>query len=168
MANVAFRQNPDIDYLIWLWESYPIPTKQDWFKALNFAEIDEDQNELRRVKFYELNKEIKELQAVYIQHLKLKARNIIKTPIAAPKPIEIILSVSVNPERFNKVDVDNLAKCTLDALKEIAFDDDSQIVTLVVKKFIHVMEVDSIVIGITEITNERKGVSKTGFLFSEV
>ncbi|CAH0273220.1 hypothetical protein SRABI27_03553 [Pedobacter sp. Bi27] len=49
-------------------------------------------------------------------------------------------------------------KCVLDGLNGIAFDDDSQVSTLLSKKFIHEMKLNSILIAITKITDERAGL----------
>ncbi|RZK11042.1 MAG: RusA family crossover junction endodeoxyribonuclease, partial [Flavobacterium sp.] len=57
------------------------------------------------------------------------------------------------------VDVDNLAKCVLDILNGIAFEDDSQVTSLLVNKFIHEMRLNSILIGVTKITELRRGLS---------
>jgi len=64
------------------------------------------------------------------------------------------------------VDVDNLAKCVLDALNGIAFDDDSQVSVLVSQKFIHEMKQNSILIGITKLTHERRGALGNFAMFS--
>ena len=54
--------------------------------------------------------------------------------------------------------MDNLAKTILNGLIGEAFDDDAQVSSLMVTKFVHQMQVDSILIGITELTETSKGL----------
>ena len=75
-----------------------------------------------------------------------------------PSDVQVSISISVKEERYHQVDVDNLAKTVLDSLKTIAFDDDSQVSSLIVDKHVQEMNVDGILIGITKITEDRKGM----------
>ncbi len=78
----------------------------------------------------------------------------------------MIINVSTLERRYKEVDVDNLAKCVLDALNGIAFDDDSQVSTLISQKIIHPMKVDGLLIAITKLTATRRGFLGDPALFS--
>lgn len=75
-----------------------------------------------------------------------------------PSDVQVYLSISVNKKRYHEVDVDNLAKTVLDCLKGIAFEDDCQVSSLIVEKHIHKLNVNGLLIAITKITEERKGL----------
>ena len=83
-----------------------------------------------------------------------------------PNVVEVVISVSATEKRFKEVDVDNLAKCVLDCLNGIAFEDDSQVVTIICNKNIHEKKLDGILIAITTLTNERKGLLGDFVLFN--
>ena len=72
--------------------------------------------------------------------------------------VQVSLSISLTEKRYFDVDVDNLAKTVLDSLNGIAFDDDSQVSSLIVEKHIHPMKVNGILIAITKLTETRKGL----------
>ena len=75
-----------------------------------------------------------------------------------PNAVQVHLSISITEKRYFEVDVDNLAKTVLDSLNGIAFDDDSQVSSLIVEKHVHPMKVNGILISITKLTDERKGL----------
>ena len=87
--------------------------------------------------------------------------------IRKPHKVEVVLSISMLERRYKKVDVDNLSKTVLDGLTGVVFDDDSQVTNLIVNKHVHPMKMDAIFIGVTELTEERKGLSGDIFLFSD-
>lgn len=161
MANesVTFYKNPKIEILFGFLGGKPIPTKQDKFKPLKAVETDSEGNEIEIKYLYERKEDknsIQEMKELVNQNAAkaFKERGIIKKPAE----VEVILSISLSEKRFKEVDVDNLAKTILDGLIGEAFDDDAQVSSLMVTKFVHQMKVDSILIGITELTETNKGL----------
>ncbi|SDI65467.1 RusA family crossover junction endodeoxyribonuclease [Winogradskyella thalassocola] len=166
---VTFRQNPKVEILFGFYGGKPIPTKQDKFKPLKAFEIDEDGNEVELKNFYERKddknsiQEMKELVSEYATEA-FKEKGIIKRPAN----IEVLLSFSVKERRFKEVDIDNLTKTILDGLTGVAFEDDSQVSSLIVNKHVHEMKIDALFIGVTELTDENKGFGNDIKLFGEV
>lgn len=166
---VTFRQNPKVEVLFGFYGGNPIPTKQDKFKPLKAFEIDEDGNEVELKNFYERKddknsiQEMKELVSEYATEA-FKEKGIIKRPAN----IEVLLSFSVKERRFKEVDIDNLTKTILDGLTGVAFEDDSQVSSLIVNKHVHEMKIDALFIGVTELTEENKGFGDDIKLFGEV
>jgi Holliday junction resolvase RusA-like endonuclease len=166
---VTFRQNPKVEILFGFYGGKPIPTKQDKFKPLKAFELDEDGNEVEFKNFYERKddknsiQEMKELVSEYATEA-FKEKGIIKRPAN----IEVLLSFSVKERRFKEVDIDNLTKTILDGLTGVAFEDDSQVSSLIVNKHVHEMKIDALFIGVTELTDENKGFGNDIKLFGEV
>jgi Holliday junction resolvase RusA-like endonuclease len=157
--NIVYRQNSKIDFLFGYFGELQVPTKQDAFKPINIIHTDENGVETILKDFYVKKPETKSVNNFknYIQSVareKFTSENIIKMP----SDVQVHLSISVNQKRYHEVDVDNLAKTVLDCLKGIAFDDDCQVSSLIVDKHIHPMKVNGIMIAITKITEERKGL----------
>lgn len=166
-GSVVFRQNPNIDFLFGYFGNMDVPTKQDTFKPIDAVGVDEDGRERVLSDFYIKRPNSKSVNAFkeYLQSIakeKFDGENIIKMP----SNVQVHLSISVREERYHEVDVDNLAKTVLDSLKTIAFDDDCQVSSLIVEKHIHPMKMSGILIAITQITEERKGLQleKMGYL----
>ncbi len=86
--------------------------------------------------------------------------------ILKPNEVEVILSISITEKRYKTVDVDNLAKTVLDSLNTIAYEDDSQVSSLIVNKHIHPMKTNGLLIGITKLTKDRKGFGGDIILFT--
>lgn len=160
--NVTFRQNPKIDFLFGYFGDLIVPTKQDGFKPIDVIETNENGEEAVLKNFYMKNPETSSVLKFreYIQGIARK--NISKkNRINKPHNVQVHLSISITEKRFYEVDVDNLAKAVLDSLNEIAFEDDSQVSSLIVEKHIHPMKVNGILIAITKLTPERKGLEFT-------
>lgn len=158
--SVTFYQNPKIEILFGFLGGKPIPTKQDKFKPLKAFESDAVGNEIEIKNLYERKEDKNSIQEMK----KLVSQNATKAfekkgIIKKPAEVEVILSISLSERRFKEVDVDNLAKTILDGLTGVAFDDDSQVSSLMETKFVHKMKVDSLLIGITELTETNKGLS---------
>ncbi len=156
---ITYYQNPKIEILFGFFGGKPIPTKQDKFKPLKAYETDEDGNEIEIKYLYERKEDKNSIQDMkdWVKESATKAfqkKGIIKKPAE----VEVIMSISLSEKRFKEVDVDNLAKTILDGLNKVAFDDDSQVSSLIVTKFVHKMKIDSILIGITELTQTNKGL----------
>jgi Holliday junction resolvase RusA-like endonuclease len=157
--NVIYYSNPKIDFLFGLYGGKPIPTKQDKFAPIKVTQINEDGVEEKLNDFYvkkpdidsviEFNKSIQD-----VANKIFNEENIIRKP----NEIEVIISISVTEKRFKEVDVDNLSKCVLDSLNKIAYEDDSQVSSLICNKHIHEMKLNAIFIGITKLTEKRRGI----------
>ena len=155
--NKIFRKNPKIDHLFGYFGDMQVPTKQETYQPMNVMEVDENGVETILRNFYVKRPDSQSVKIFkdYLQSIANKEfneGNIIKMP----NDVQVHLSISVLKDRYHQVDVDNLAKTVLDSLKTIAFDDDCQVSSLIVDK--HIMEVNSILIAITKITDERKGL----------
>lgn len=158
----TFRQNPKIDFLFGYFGNMPVPTKQGGYKPVEMIETKEDGTEIILRDFYIKKPDTSSIAKFkeYIQKVareNLNESNIIKMP----NDVQVLLSISVNKKRYHEVDVDNLAKTILDCLKGIAFDDDCQVSSLNVDKHVHPMNVNGLLIAITKITEERKGMEFT-------
>lgn len=155
----TFRQNPNIDFLFGYFGDMQVPTKQDKYKQQDVIQIDHEGTETIFKNFYQRKPDTISVQKFkdYIEQItKNKFTNGGK--IKMPDKVQVSLSISVNEKRFFDVDVDNLAKTVLDSLNGIAFDDDSQVTSLIVDKHVHPMNVNGILISITKLTDERKGL----------
>ena len=86
--------------------------------------------------------------------------------IPMPIEVEVILFISITESRYKTVDIDNLAKSVLDALNTVAFDDDSQVTSLICKKMM--FKENGILIGITKLTSNKIGFQQYISLFTEV
>ena len=163
---ITYYANPKIDFLFGLYGGKPIPTKQDKFAPIEVTQINENGVEEKLNNFYvkkpdidsviEFNKSIQD-----VANKIFNEGNIIRKP----NQIEVIISISVTEKRFKEVDVDNLSKCVLDSLNKIAYEDDSQISSLICNKHIHEMKLNAIFIGITKLTEKRKGIQGNIKLF---
>ena len=152
-----FRKNPKIDHLFGYFGDMQVPTKQETYQPTDVIEIDENGVQKILRNFYVKRPDSQSVKVFkdYLHSIAKKEfndENIIKMP----NDVQVHLSISVLKDRYHQVDVDNLAKTVLDSLKTIAFDDDCQVSSLLVDK--HIMEVNSILIAITKITDERKGM----------
>lgn len=149
--------NPKIDTLFGIYD-YPVPTKQDAFKPIEAWKINEDGKQTILNNFYVRkpdNNSIKEFHSLLneVAREHFPDGKIIKRP----EKVEVIISISITESRFKLVDVDNLAKTVLDGLNEIAFEDDSQVVSLICSKHIHPLKKNGILIGVTKLTQKNQG-----------
>lgn len=157
--DIIFHKNPNIDILFGYFGDLDVPTKQDTYQPIDVVEIDENGIEKMLRNFYVKRPNSNSVNAFkeYLQSIakqKFNESNIIKMP----NDVQVHLSISVREERYHDVDVDNLAKTVLDSLKTIVFDDDCQVSSLIVQKHVHPMKTSGIMIAITKITEERKGL----------
>lgn len=157
--SITYRQNPKIDFLFGYFGEMAVPTKQGGYKPVEMIQTDENGIETIIKDFYVKKPDTQSITKFkeYIQTItreKFNDSNIIKMP----NDVQVHLSISINKKRYYEVDVDNLAKTVLDCLKGIAFDDDSQVSSLNVDKHIHPMNINGLLIAITKITDERKGL----------
>lgn len=160
--SVTFRQNPKIDFLFGYFGNLIVPTKQDGFKPIDLIETNENGEETVLKNFYLKNPETSSVIKFreYIQGI-AKEKISKNNRINKPYNVQVYLSISITEKRYYEVDVDNLTKTVLDSLNKIAFEDDSQVSSLIVEKHIHPMKVNGILIAITKLTPERKGFEFT-------
>ena len=163
----TFYQNPNIDFLFGYIAGAPVPTKQDKFKPISVLQKNEDGTEEVLENFYIRKPNDNALLEFtnYIQDM-AKGQFLDGKKILKPNEIEVILSISATEKRYRTVDVDNLAKAVLDALNGIAYEDDSQVASLICDKFIHPLKVNSILIGITILSAENPGFRNRIKLYS--
>ncbi len=164
---IIFYQNPKIQYLFGLFGNEPVPTKQDKFKPVNAYIRNDDGTDSVLDGIYIKNPDINSISK-FETSIKSVARRIFSDGklIKKPQEIEVILSISVTKKRYKTVDVDNLAKFVLDALTGVAYEDDSQIASLIVNKNIHPSQVHAILIGVTALTEENNGFRREIKLYS--
>jgi Holliday junction resolvase RusA-like endonuclease len=164
---IKFYQNPKIDFLFGFSGGDPAPTKQDKFKPIDVIQIDDNGTEKFLKDFY-VRKPDPKSTSLFISNIQTLARKYFneKNIILKPNEVEVVLSFSIVESRYKVVDIDNLAKVALDSLKTIAFEDDSQVVSLICNKFVHPFKVNSLFIGITKLSDQKKGFMSDIKLFS--
>ena len=165
---VTYYQNPKTDFLFGFFGGTPIPTKQDKFKRINVTDVGDNGTEKLLNDFYVKRPDEAAIQEfnTYIQEL---AKEVFKDGkmIRRPAEIEVVLAISVTEKRYKTVDIDNLAKAVLDSLNGIAYEDDSQIASLICNKHLHPLEVNGLMIGVTQLTAENGGFDRDKNLFSK-
>ncbi|WP_291131792.1 RusA family crossover junction endodeoxyribonuclease [Flavobacterium sp. UBA7682] len=166
--NKTFVQNPNIDYLFGMFGTKPIPTKQDKFVPADVIQINDDGTE-EELKIFYTKKPDADAVLEFTNELRNVASKVFKEGKRINKPhlVEVLISISVTERRFKQVDIDNLTKCVLDALNTVAFEDDSQVSSIIANKHVHDMKVHAIMIGITKLTKERQGFGSEIKLFRE-
>ncbi len=64
--------------------------------------------------------------------------NDIRKQLAGPKqftgPVEVRMCFMLNKKNYARMDLDNLAKCPLDAMNKVCYVDDRQVVSLILRK----------------------------------
>jgi|SRR5680860_16988 len=146
-----FFKNPKVEILFAFYGGKPIITKQDKYKPLKILGFN-FKNLYQKINDKDSVAETKQLVAENATKA-FREKGIIKKP----SEVEVLLSFSVKGKRFNQVDIDNLTKTVLDGLNGIAFEDDSQVTSLIVNKHIHEMKIDALFIGVTELNEKQKG-----------
>jgi Holliday junction resolvase RusA-like endonuclease len=164
----TFYQNPKIDFLFAMIGGEPIPTKQDKFKPIDVVEILEDGKEEILKNFY-IKKPDQNAVTEFHKLIQDQAKKIFSNgkKIKKPNKVEVVLAICATPKRFNEVDVDNLAKAILDGLNDIAFEDDSQVTSLICFKDIHPMKINALMVGVTKLTEKNRGFKGGITLYSE-
>jgi Holliday junction resolvase RusA-like endonuclease len=163
-----FYKNPNIEFLFGFMGGAAIPTKQDKYKPIQMIRVEDDGKETVLDDFY-IKKPDKDAVIEFHKSIQEQATKVFENNLIIKRPdeVEVILSISITESRYKEVDVDNLAKTVLDGLKGIAFDDDSQVSSLICSKHIHPMRVNGIFIGINRLTQKNKGLGGSIMLFSE-
>jgi Holliday junction resolvase RusA-like endonuclease len=158
---VALKKNPDLDFFIGFLGGAEIPTKQDWYEPMTgykFTVVEQDgtETEMDEYDFYIKKKSGNNLKK-FNDTFKEQIRENLKTehPYKKPEKLEVIISVSMDEERLGKVDVDNLAKAILDCFNGLVFEDDSQIVSLMVFKDINgFYPINGLMVGVRRLGNK--------------
>lgn len=153
MESVTFFQNPRVDFLFGSFGGAPIPTKQDKFKPDEVFGVDKDGQHQPLDDFY-VKKPDKDSQLRFQQYIQKLAKDVITADkiIKKPHEVEVILAISITEKRYKEVDLDNLAKFVLDCLNGVAFEDDSQVCSLICNKHIHPMKKNGIFIAVTKLS----------------
>jgi len=163
----TYYQNPKVDFLFGYFGGDPTPTKQDKFQRVAMTQVNEDGTEEILNNFYVRKPDQSAIQEFnnYIQELAKRNFND-NNKIVRPNEVEVVLSFTITEKRYKTVDVDNLAKAVLDSLNNIAFEDDSQVVSLICSKHIHPLKLNGLLIAITKLTGERQGLGGEIKLFT--
>ena len=164
--HITYYQNPRLSHLFGFFGDI-VPTKQDKFKPIDVIAVDEDGNETVLNNIY-AKKPDKDAVLKFNSFIKsLIEENFNKDDfISMPNELEVLITVSCNKRRFYEVDVDNLAKSVLDSMNGLIFEDDSQVTSLISKKYIEPNGKIGILIGIVKITEDEKGFGSDFSLFS--
>lgn len=153
--------NPKIGVLFGIF-GIEVKTKQDSYKPASNEGIRSPEG----MDLY-LKKDDKESVRVTKKEIAEVATDVLRknnlSMIGKPSMVEVVISISIKQSRFEQVDIDNLSKTVLDGLIGIAFENDSQVVTLLAKK--HVYEENAVLIGITDLSNVNMGLCSDTWLF---
>jgi Holliday junction resolvase RusA-like endonuclease len=157
----VYRMNPKIGVLFGIF-GIEVKTKQDSYKPASNEGIRSPEG----MDLY-LKKDDKESVRVTKKEIAEVATDVLRknnlSMIGKPSMVEVVISISIKQSRFEQVDIDNLSKTVLDGLIGIAFENDSQVVTLLAKK--HVYEENAVLIGITDLSNVNMGLCSDTWLF---
>lgn len=168
MATEIFKivKNPAIDFLFLIIDNDDVPTKQDSYKPIDAKFVNENGIEENLKNFYMQNPDKDSIKR-FNNFLHNQIGNTFQDNIITKNHnVEVGISFLVTPKRFKEVDVDNLAKTLLDALKGIAFEDDSQVTNLICFKSIHPMKNNGLAIAITKLSEERMGLTQGMYFYS--
>lgn len=156
---VKIKKNPKLDWAVGLWGGAPVPTKQEKYKPMVGYQGVLQENGVEKVleELYIRNPD-KNIVAEFEARLSgfLKENLGEGQPYPMPLRVEVILAVTINKKRFFEVDVDNLAKTILDAMKGLVFEDDSQVINLLVMKELHPWDSNGLSIGVNLIEDPEK------------
>jgi Holliday junction resolvase RusA-like endonuclease len=167
-GSITYIQNPDIDFLFGFYGGEPIPTKQDKFSPAKMFFINDDGSEEETKDFYSKKPDEQNVQK-FNEEMRKTATQVFNDTNIIKKPnlVEVCISISVTERRFKQVDLDNLCKSVLDSLNGIAFEDDSQVSSLIANKHVHEMKLNAIFVGITKLTEQRKGLQNNIWLWRQ-
>lgn len=164
---IKITTNPEFDFAIGNVGGYDdIPTKQDKFKPLNYKQAvltneDGSTTEIPSKTLYKLSKKRRDSQAKFEDTLRelLNEQSDSSHPYKKPQQLEVLIGVNMNSKRLKNVDIDNLAKCILDCLNGIIYEDDSQIASLTASKNVMkdeiVPQLSGVWIGVRKLSETR-------------
>lgn len=154
-----FEKHPEIDFFSGRIGGYEILTKQDKFKPLKNKEYYEkingeyikiDTSNLYQKK--EINQSHKEFENELRTMFLGQVKGAKEYPIKKPQKVEVIISVDMNKNRLEKVDIDNLTKSILDSMNGIIFEDDSQVINILAQKNIHPLQpINGFMLGVRKV-----------------
>lgn len=163
---IEFKQHPDIDILFGSM-NHTIPSKKEDFKPILVREVNEDGVEKILNDFYlkkPSSQSVKDFENLTRQNI--LSANLNSKKFNMPSLVEVVITISIIKSNFFNIDLDNIAKTVLDSLKGLLFDDDSQVVNLIVKKDIHPNNTPGYFIAVTELKEGRNGLMGDLYLFS--
>ena len=170
---IKISTNPEFDFAIGNVGGFDdIPTKQDKFKPLSYSKAvltheDDSTTEIPINSLYQLSEKRRVSQAKFEDSLRelLREQADESHPYKKPQQLEVLIGVNMSTKRLKNVDIDNLAKCILDCLNGIIYEDDSQIASLTASK--NVME-DNIVPQLSGVWIGVRKLSKTRPILNHV
>jgi len=148
-----------------------IPTKQDKFKPLIGVQGIIKESDGQEVILNELY--VRNPDKDVVKRFEKGLRELLKEsideryPILLPFTLEVVIQITVQQKRFFQVDVDNLAKTVLDCLTGIVFENDSQVINLLVQKSIHPFNIPGIFVGIRRIKDDNSLFRDINIYFAE-
>lgn len=155
---VTIKKVPQLDWAVALLGGPAIPTKQDKFKPLIGMQGVLQDGDTEQI-FDQLY--IKKPDKPAIEEFEKKLAAFLKENVNEEMPynfpVEVILAFDINRKRLFEVDVDNLSKTVLDAMKGVIFQDDSLVVRLLAMKDTHPMNTNGLMIGVNKVEKPNEG-----------
>lgn len=157
------KKHPELDFFIGFMGGPEIPTKQDKFKPLKGYQVllEEHEGEQKDLS-QEFELYIKKKGKSSIQEFEDKFKEQIKENLTEDHPykknikLEVIVSVSMQENRLNNVDIDNLVKSVLDCFNGLVYEDDSQIVSVLGRKDVNgFIPLNGLFVGIKKVNDEK-------------
>jgi Holliday junction resolvase RusA-like endonuclease len=164
----TFVQNPEIDILFGYVGS-TIPSKRQDFKPIQMMAVFEDGREEILHNYYVRKPSTKSVQE-FEQLIREEITSLLlhEKKIMKPSLVEVTISISLPKERYFDIDVDNISKTVLDAIKGYLIEDDNQVKRLICDKNIHPLNINGFFIALTKLTSDRCGLMGDFYLFSEL
>jgi Holliday junction resolvase RusA-like endonuclease len=163
----TFIQNPEVDILFG-YVGVSIPSKRQDFKPIQVMAVHDDGTEEILNNFY-----VRKPSSQSVREFEQLIRNQITTTslgdkkILKPSLVEVTIAISLTKEKYFDIDVDNISKTVLDAIKGYLIEDDCQVKRLICDKDIHPLNKDGFFIAVTELKAGRRGLLGDFYLFSE-
>jgi len=163
----TFIQHPEIDILFG-YVGATIPSKRQDFKPVQMMAVYEDGREEILHNFYVRKPSTKSVQEFeQLIRDEITSSSLHEKKIMKPSLVEVTIVIYLTKERYFDIDVDNISKTVLDAIKGYLIEDDSQVKRLICEKNIHPLNKDGFFIALTELTSQRRGLMGDFYLFSE-
>ncbi|MEG4904448.1 RusA family crossover junction endodeoxyribonuclease [Microcoleus sp. F10-A1] len=163
----TYVQHPEIDILFGH-VGATIPSKRQDFKPIQMTAVYEDGTEEILHNFYVRKPSTKSVQEFeQLIRDQITSSSLQEKKIMKPSLVEVTIAISLTREKYFDIDVDNISKTVLDAIKGYLIEDDSQVKRLICDKDIHPLNKDGFFIALTELTPKRRGLMGDFYLFSE-
>jgi Holliday junction resolvase RusA-like endonuclease len=155
---VVIKKVPHLNWAVAMWGGKPVPTKQEKYKPLTGYQgvLNEGETEEIFEELYIRNPD-KNIVHEFENRLREYLKENTTSEMPYKMPLEVILAFDINRKRLFEVDVDNLCKTVLDAMKGIIFEDDSQVVRLLALKDTHEWDTNGLSIGVNKIEKDSDG-----------